>query len=62
MNVVIFGKGFGKPRQVNLSGKSAWVVTVLSAVVVSAFGFAGGYWVSTMTGSGVSMTEVGRHT
>ena len=58
MNVVIFGKGFGKPRQVNLSGVSAWAVAAIAAGVVSAFGFAGGYWYSSLTGSGVSMTEV----
>lgn len=58
MNVVIFGRGFGKPRQLNLSGVSAWAVAAISAGVVSAFGFAGGYWYSSLTGSGVSMTEV----
>ncbi|MEJ2128878.1 MAG: peptidoglycan DD-metalloendopeptidase family protein [Woeseiaceae bacterium] len=58
MNVVIFGKGLGKPRQVNLSGISAWAVAVVSAGVVSALGFAGGYWYSSLTGSGVSMNEV----
>jgi murein DD-endopeptidase MepM/ murein hydrolase activator NlpD len=58
MNVVIFGKGFGKPRQLNLSGLSAWAVAVGMAAIVSAAGFAGGYWVSTTTGSGVSQNEV----
>jgi len=58
MNVVIFGKGFGKPRQINLSGISVWGVAVICAGIVSAFGFAGGYWLSTATGSGVSLTEV----
>jgi len=58
MNVVIFGKGFGKPRQLNLSGVSVWAVAAVCAGIVSAFGFAGGYWFSTLTGSGVSMTEV----
>jgi len=58
MNLVIFGKGFGKPRQLNLSGISVWAVAVVCAGIVSVFGFAGGYWFSTMTGSGVSMTEV----
>ena len=60
MNVVIFGKGFGKPRQLNLSGVSVWAVAVICAGIVSAFGFAGGFWLSTMTGSGVSMTEVAK--
>ena len=57
MNVVIFGKGFGKPRQVNLSGPAAWTVAVAFAMVVSAAGFAGGYFVSTQTGSGVSQDQ-----
>ena len=54
MNVVIFGKGFGKPRQLNLSGPKAWSAAVVFAMVVSAAGFAGGYWFSTQNGSGVS--------
>ena len=58
MNVVIFGKGLGKPRQLNLSGWSAGLVAVVVAGVVSAFGFAGGYWYSSTTGSGVSSTEL----
>jgi len=58
MNVVIFGKGFGKPRQLNLSGPSASVVAIVCAGVVSAMGFAGGYWYSSQTGSGLSKSEV----
>ena len=58
MNVVIFGKGFGKPRQLNLSGLSAWTAAVGFAAIVSAAGFAGGYWFSSYTGSGVSQTQV----
>jgi murein DD-endopeptidase MepM/ murein hydrolase activator NlpD len=58
MNVVIFGKGFGKPRQLNLSGLSVWMIAVVCAGVLSVFGFAGGYWYSTVTGSGISMNEV----
>lgn len=58
MNVVIFGRGFGKPRQLNLSGVSASLVAVAVSVVISALGFAGGYWYSSFTGSGVSMSEV----
>jgi len=60
MNVVIFGKGFGKPRQVNLSGLSASAVAVACAVVISVLGFAGGYWYSAVTGSGISMNEVAK--
>ena len=57
MNVVIFGKGFGKPRQLNLSGISAWAFAVVSASVVSVLGFAGGHWYASVTGSGISMHE-----
>jgi murein DD-endopeptidase MepM/ murein hydrolase activator NlpD len=58
MNVVIFGKGFGKPRQINLSGPSAWTATIAFSLIVSAAGFIGGYWYSSITGSGVSQTAV----
>jgi len=58
MNVVIFGKGFGKPRQVNLSGPAVWAAAMGFAALVSAAGFAGGYWLSSTTGSGVSLSEV----
>jgi murein DD-endopeptidase MepM/ murein hydrolase activator NlpD len=58
MNVVIFGKGLGKPRQLNLSGLSAGTVAVVVAGIVTALGFAGGYWYSSSTGSGVSSSEL----
>ncbi len=58
MNVVIFGKGFGKPRQLNLSGLRATGFVATCIAIVSACGFAGGYWYSNMTGSGVSLREV----
>ena len=58
MNVVIFGKGLGKPRQINLSGLSAGMVAVLFAGLVSVIGFASGYWYSSVTGSGISSTEL----
>ena len=58
MNVVIFGKGFGKPRQLNLSGMSAWGVAVVSAGILAALGFAGGYWHSNLTASDVSANEM----
>ncbi len=54
MNVVIFGTGFGKPRQVSLSGPAAWAVAAGFAAVVSVAGFGGGYWFSAQNGSGVS--------
>lgn len=60
MNLVIFGKGFGKPRQLNLSGFSALGFAVVCAVFVSTIGFAGGFWYSTFMGSGISKNEVAR--
>jgi len=58
MNVVIFGKGLGKPRQLNLSGLSAGMIAVVVAGVVIVLGFAGGHWYSSFTGSGVSSSEL----
>lgn len=58
MNVVIFGKGFGKPRQVNLSGRSAAAAGVLLAGIIATAAFAGGSWYSAQNGSGVSLGEV----
>jgi len=58
MNVVIFGKGLGKPRQLNLSGlKAGLALSVITSLVMAA-GFAGGYWYSSFTGSGVSVSEL----
>jgi murein DD-endopeptidase MepM/ murein hydrolase activator NlpD len=58
MNVVIFGKGFGKPRQYNLSGPGAGLGVALVACIVISLGFGGGYWYSSKTGSGVSTNEL----
>ena len=58
MNVVIFGKGFGKPRQVSLSGPMAGVAAVAVTALIMSAGFFGGYWYSSLTGSGVSTTEL----
>ena len=58
MNVVIFGKGLGKPRQLSLSGPVAGIAAVFVAFIVMTAGFAGGYWYSSMTGSGVSSGEL----
>lgn len=58
MNVVIFGKSFGKPRQINLSGAHAWAAAIAFSLIVSVTGFTGGYWYSSITGSGVSQTAV----
>ncbi len=58
MNVVIFGKGFGKPRQINLSGRSAVVYALFIGGLLGTATFAGGYFFSAHTGSGVSYNEV----
>lgn len=58
MHVVIFGKGSAQPRQLSLSGFSAAAVVVMFAAMVTAAGFAGGYWYSAATGSGVSEARV----
>ena len=58
MNVVIFGKGLGRPRQLNLSGLSASLIAFAVIGVFGALSFAGGYWYSSITGSGVSQDEL----
>ena len=58
MNVVIFGKGLGKPRQLSLSGLSAGLVAVVLAGIITAIGFAAGHWYSSANGSGVSSQEL----
>jgi len=58
MNVVIFGKGFGKPRQLSLSGPVAGLAASAVACAMMLAGFAGGHWYSAKTGSGVSTDEL----
>ena len=58
MNVVIFGKGFGKPRQISLSGPAAVAAAVLVAGVLCCGAFAGGFWYSALSGSGTSVGTV----
>lgn len=58
MNVIIIGKGFGKPVQISLSGK---VVTAIACLIVGSFcvaAFLGGYGYSAQNGSGLSVAEV----
>ena len=57
MNVVVFGKGFGKPRQISLTGRAmAAIVTFFSGLLCAA-AFFGGFWYSSLTGSGVSLDD-----
>jgi len=58
MNVVIFGKGFGKPRQVNLTGFSAGLTIAAVAGLIIGGGFMAGSWHASHTGSGVSTDEL----
>jgi murein DD-endopeptidase MepM/ murein hydrolase activator NlpD len=58
MNVVIFGKGFGKPRQMNLSGGTAVAAAFAIAGSLCCGAFAGGYWYSAQNGSGASSNEL----
>lgn len=55
MNVVIFGKGFGRPRQVSLTGRATAAVVTCFSVILGAAAFGAGYWYSSFTGSGVSL-------
>lgn len=58
MNVVLFGKGFGKPRQFSLSGGTVISVAALLAASLCCAAFAGGYWYAARNGSGMSLSEV----
>ena len=62
MNVVFFGKGFGKPRQVSLTGWTFAAVAVLFGGLFGGAAFFGGYVYSSATGSGVSLDEARRMT
>ncbi len=59
MNIVIFSRGSTRPRQLNLSGFSAVSAMVFVAGVFVATGFAAGHWLSSITGSGISMQDAG---
>ncbi|HNP36544.1 MAG TPA: M23 family metallopeptidase [Woeseiaceae bacterium] len=59
MNVVIFGTGLGRPRQINLTGFTSGLIAVAVIGVLATVSFAGGYWFSYENGSGVSETEFG---
>ena len=58
MNVVIFGKSFGKPRQISLSGTACAGLGAVFATVLMSAAFGVGHWYSSKTGSGVSISEI----
>ena len=58
MNVVIFGKGFGKPRQWQMSGLSLAVCGFVATGIIGFAAFAGGHWYASVTGSGLSQADV----
>jgi murein DD-endopeptidase MepM/ murein hydrolase activator NlpD len=60
MNILIFSKGRARPRQLDLSGGIVGLFAVLAVAAVTVAGFTGGYWYSSVTGSGVSSSELGR--
>ena len=57
MNVVLFGKGFGKHRQISLSGRAAGGLACLAVGAVGLVAFAGGMLFSSLNGSSVSLDE-----
>lgn len=57
MNVVIFGKGFGKPRQVSLTGRSVTAIAIVFCGLLCSGAFMVGYIYSSFNGSGVSFDE-----
>lgn len=60
MNVVIFGQGFGKPRQVNLNGATAVACVFLLLAGVGGGSFFGGYLFSQFENSGISFEDAGQ--
>ncbi len=58
MNVVIFGKGFGSPRQMNLTGLTAGSAIAAIAALIIGVGFVAGSWHASRTGSGISTNEL----
>lgn len=60
MNVVIFGRSFGKLRQIEFTGAGAATILVTAVLVVCSAAFAGGYWYSSLQGSGMSQRQAER--
>lgn len=60
MNVMIFGKGLSKPRQVNLTGLTASLGISAIVSVIIGVGFVAGSWHAERNGSGISNNELAR--
>ena len=58
MNLLFFGKKFGRVRQINLSGPAAAAVATGVIAMVAVGGIAGGYWLAGAENSGLSHAEV----
>lgn len=58
MNVVIFGKGFGSPRQFHLTGFRAGAAIATIAGLVIGAGFLAGSWYAEKNGAGISTGEL----
>ncbi len=58
MNIVIFGTGHGRPRQISLSACGIALIAVAVTGILGAVSFAGGYWYSARSGSGVSLSDM----
>jgi murein DD-endopeptidase MepM/ murein hydrolase activator NlpD len=58
MNVVIFGKGLGSTRQLNLTGVTASLAIGTVASLIVGIGFAAGSWHASRNGAGISTDEL----
>lgn len=61
MNILIFPSARRQPRQLSLSTVSVTGWALLTIGLLGTLGFAGGYWYSATTGSGVSAGELERY-